>query len=65
LNRFQIETQLGVERSVLEVCFLFDVGRWKFDVGCSSYKPILYGTNATCEKLQNNSGEWGQVASRI
>ena len=31
------------------ICFLFDVGRWKFDVGRSSFKPTLYGYNAACD----------------
>ena len=47
--------RLGVvECSVLDVCFLFDVGRSMFDVGCSSFKIASYGMNATCERLQNN-----------
>ena len=33
---------------------LFDVQRWTFDVGCSSFKPTPYGINATYEYLQNN-----------
>jgi four helix bundle protein len=40
--------------SLLDVCFLFDVGRSMFDVGCSSFKIASYGMNATCERLQNN-----------
>jgi hypothetical protein len=47
--------RLGVvECSVLDVCFLFDVGRSMFYVGCSSFKTTPYGINATCECLQNN-----------
>jgi len=50
------ETEIGVECSVLDVCFfirsaggrqvlarLWRVGRWMFDVGRSSFKPIPYG----------------------
>jgi len=33
---------------------LFDVQRWTFDVRCPSFKTILFGTNVTCECLQNN-----------
>jgi hypothetical protein len=36
--------KLGVECSVLDVWFSFDVGR-------SSFKPTPYGINATCEHL--------------
>ena len=43
-----------VECSVLDVCFLFDVGRSMFDVRRSSFKTTPYGINATCECLQNN-----------
>jgi hypothetical protein len=49
------KSRLGViECSVLDVCFLFDVGRSMFDVGRSSFKTTPYGINATCECLQNN-----------
>jgi hypothetical protein len=42
------KSRLGViECSVLDVCFLFGVGR-------SSFKTTPYGINATCEYLQNN-----------
>jgi hypothetical protein len=40
---------------------LFDVRHWTFDVGRSSFKPIPYGINATCEHIQNNlalMGAW-------
>jgi len=48
------ETEIGIECSVLNVCFSFDVGRSMFDVGRSSFKATLYGINVTCESLQNN-----------
>jgi len=32
------ETEIVVKCSVLDVCFLFDVGRSMFDVGRSSFK---------------------------
>ena len=41
------ETEIGIECSVLNVCFSFDVGR-------SSFKATLYGINVICEFLQNN-----------
>jgi hypothetical protein len=47
------EIEIGVECSVLEVSFSFDVGRSMFDVRRSSFKTTLYGTNVTCECLQN------------
>jgi hypothetical protein len=47
------ETEKGVECSILDVCFSFDVGRSMFDVGRSSFKTTLYGINVTCECLQN------------
>jgi hypothetical protein len=45
------ETEKGVECSVLDVCFSFDVGRWTFDVRRSSFKTTLYGINVTRECL--------------
>jgi hypothetical protein len=42
------ETEKGVECSILDVCFSFDVGRSMFDVGRSSFKTTLYGINVTC-----------------
>ena len=49
------EPRLGVvECSLLDICFLFDVGRSMFDVGRSSFKITPYGINATYEFLQNN-----------
>ena len=35
------ETDIGTECSVLVLCFSFDVGCWKFDVGRSSFKTTL------------------------
>jgi len=44
------ETEIAVECSVLGVCFLFDVGRSMFDVGCSFFKTTKYGfPPPTCE----------------
>ena len=40
--------------SLLDVCFLFDVGCSMLDVGRSSLKTTPYGMNETCERLQNN-----------
>ena len=61
------KSRLGViECSVLDVCFLFDVGRSMFDVRRSSLKTTRYGMNATCERLQNNlalMGCWPLVIS--
>jgi len=37
------ETEIAVEGSVSGICFLFDVGRWMFDVRCSSFKAITLG----------------------
>jgi len=34
------ETEIGVPRSVIEVCLSFDVGRSMFDVRCSFYSKI-------------------------
>jgi hypothetical protein len=48
------ETEICAECSILNVCFSFDVGRWTFDVGCSSLKAILYGINVTRQCLKNN-----------
>ena len=43
------KSRLGViEYSVLDVCFLFDVGRSMFDVGRSSFKTTPYGINVPC-----------------
>jgi hypothetical protein len=47
--------KVGIERSVLDVFFSFDVGRSMFDVGRSYFKITLYGVNLICECLQNNS----------
>jgi hypothetical protein len=47
------ETEIGVECSILDFCFSFDVGRSMFDVGRSSLETTPYGINVTCECLQN------------
>jgi S1-C subfamily serine protease len=36
------ETEKDVECSVFDVCFLFDVGRWTFDVRCSFFVIISF-----------------------
>ena len=47
------KTRLGVvECSVLDVCFSFDVGRWMFDVGRSSFKPTFYRETVTPTRSQ-------------
>ncbi len=54
------EPRLGVvECSLMDICFLFDVGRSMFDVGRSYFKTTPYGINATCECLQNNLAHMG------
>jgi hypothetical protein len=40
-----------------EATSLFDVQRWMFDVGRSSFNPFPDGIIATCEQLQNNLAE--------
>ena len=57
-----------------EATSLFDVGRWTFDVGRSSFnmfdvrrssfKTTPYGINATYERLQNNLALMGQRPAR-
>jgi hypothetical protein len=54
------EIEIGVECLVLEVSFSFDVGGSMFDVRRSSFKTTLYGTNVTCECLQNKLALMGQ-----
>ncbi|MEA3232850.1 MAG: hypothetical protein U9Q05_13935 [Thermodesulfobacteriota bacterium] len=44
------ETKIVVECFILDVCFLFDVGRSMLNVGRSSFKTASYGRNATCER---------------
>jgi len=45
-----------------EATSLFDVQRWTFDVGRSSFKTTLYGINVTFEWLQNNLALMGGCA---
>ena len=58
------ETEIGVECSVSNVYFSFDVGRSMFDVRRSSFKTMSCGINATCERLQNNLALMG-VSPRL
>jgi hypothetical protein len=37
------ETETGIECSVMEVCFSFDVERWTFDVRRSFFSVTLPG----------------------
>jgi len=43
---------------------LFDVQRWTFDVGRSSFETSPCGINATYEHLQNNLALLGGVSPR-
>jgi hypothetical protein len=58
------ETEIGVECSILDIPFSFDVGRSMFDVRRSSFKTTLYGKNVTCECLQNNLALMGIIPAR-
>jgi hypothetical protein len=39
------KTEIDFGYAVMEVCFLFDVGRWTFDVRCS----FFYGAGLHCK----------------
>jgi hypothetical protein len=69
INTAEKKPRLGlVVCSVLDFCFLFDVGSWKFDVGRSSFKPTQYGINTACKQSHNNLALMGRtitLASRL
>jgi hypothetical protein len=49
----------------VSLSFPFNVGRWTFDVGRSSFKTIPYDVNVTHECLQNNLALMGHSAESI
>ncbi len=57
------ETDTGVECSVLDVCFSFDVGRSMFDVRHSSFKTTLYDINVISEVYKITERLWVKASS--